>query len=63
MGMHKAYSYTNKKGKTVHVAAHMEHPKGGGKKKATKTKAKRKSKSKSKKGRSPEKILSGISPI
>ena len=23
---HKAYSYTNKKGKTVHVASHTEHP-------------------------------------
>jgi len=41
MGMHKAYSYTNKKGKTVHVAAHMEHPKGG--KKAAKKTTKKKS--------------------
>jgi type II secretory ATPase GspE/PulE/Tfp pilus assembly ATPase PilB-like protein len=23
---HKAYSYTTKKGKTVHVASHVEHP-------------------------------------
>ena len=25
---HKAYSYTNKKGSVVHVAAHTEYPKG-----------------------------------
>lgn len=25
---HKAYSYTNKKGKTVTVKAHTEYPKG-----------------------------------
>lgn len=24
--MHKAYSYRNKSGKMVHVAAHVEHP-------------------------------------
>ena len=24
--MHKAYSYTNEKGTTVHVKAHVEHP-------------------------------------
>lgn len=26
---HKAYSYTNKKGKSVTVAAHTEYPRGG----------------------------------
>jgi len=36
---HKAYSYTNKAGKTIHVAAHTEHARGTGKKvRATATK-------------------------
>jgi len=27
--MHKGYTYTNKKGTTITVKAHIEHPKGG----------------------------------
>lgn len=46
---HKAYSYTNKKGKRVTVAAHTEHPSGVRKakpKKAAKKTAKKKKKQK-----------------
>jgi hypothetical protein len=45
---HKAYSYKNKKGKTVHVAAHVENTRGGGARRAKPAVARKRGKGKRK---------------